>query len=186
MRNSTIESNKELKVNNGLFRSLLRQILGVLSYFSTPVFPNKDRLLRHSCNFPVVSELVNCGWYITSWWLGWVQEQFAKRGAIRYSTVRHDITYRRKLQKWKNKILYVRIIVFHFERYRASHKKNEIYRAHFSRNENKFFVLNKLLGKWRKMLRWITNSVCSRAYTNRTEFLCVTVGSSWIIWIIYI
>lgn len=57
----------------GHFRSpLLRQILGVLSYFSAPGLPGGDRLLRHSCNFPVVSGLVNCRWNITSWWLGWV------------------------------------------------------------------------------------------------------------------
>lgn len=69
--------------NSLLSLTSARQILGVfILFFHPPILPtspsyaatarlspNKDRLLRHSCNFPVVSELVNCGWNITSWWL---------------------------------------------------------------------------------------------------------------------
>lgn len=61
-----------LKLNNRLFSLTWETNSGGFILFFYPRLPNKDRLLRHSCNFPVVSEPINSRWYITIWWLeGW-------------------------------------------------------------------------------------------------------------------
>lgn len=65
----------DLKLNNRLFSLTWETNSGGFILFFYPRLPNKDRLLRHSCNFPVVSKPINSRWYITIWWLeGWGEE----------------------------------------------------------------------------------------------------------------